>query len=407
MSLQYEKYKFSRTSLSDSEFNKRWQDLDLRLHGLENDVAAFDGAVDALVAKGLSELNAQVAASVDLLNDSVAAANLLLDDAEARLDVLEAQFTAIIEGGSLPAASITVSTITNLTATDAQAAFAEHQSDIDTIEGDITTLQGDLASLTGVTVVVADNTARDALTGLGVGDLVHVLDNGSAMYQRWQITAITDGAWSTSTKVSIQIEGAVAAHTHPMSEIVGLVTALSGKAETGHTHTIANVSGLQTALDAKVPTTRTVSAGGIATGGGDLSANRTITVTKAAGSDLRTGTNDTNALTPKAAFDAAAIVTLTDATTISSDFAAGFNFQVTLQGNRTLGSPSNAKPGQSGFIRIVQDGVGFRTLAYNSVFKFAGGTDPVLSTAANSIDVLFFTVYSSSVIYATLLKDMK
>ena len=301
MSLQYEKYKFSRTSLSDSEFNKRWQDIDLRLHGLENDVAAFDGAVDALIAKGLAELNTQVAASVDLLNDSVDAANTLLSDAEDRLDILEAQFTAIIEGGSLPAASITVSSITNLTATDAQAAFAEHQGDIDTIQGDITTLQGDLAAITGITVVVADNTARDALTGLSVGDLVHVIDSdGSNNFERWQITAVTDGAWSTSTKESVQIEGQVAAHTHPMTDIIGLVTALAGKAETGHTHVIANVSGLQTALDGKVATTTTISAGGIATGGGDLSANRTITVTKAAGSDLRTGTNDTNALTPKA-----------------------------------------------------------------------------------------------------------
>jgi hypothetical protein len=44
------------------------------------------------------------------------------------------------------------------------------------------------------------------------------------------------------------------AHTHPISEITGLQTALDGKAASSHTHTIANVTGLQTALDGKEPT---------------------------------------------------------------------------------------------------------------------------------------------------------
>ena len=45
-----------------------------------------------------------------------------------------------------------------------------------------------------------------------------------------------------------------------------------------HAHVISNVDGLQTALDAKVPTSRTITAGNGLTGGGDLSANRTLTV---------------------------------------------------------------------------------------------------------------------------------
>lgn len=44
------------------------------------------------------------------------------------------------------------------------------------------------------------------------------------------------------------------AHTHPISDITGLQTALDGKAASSHTHTITNVTGLQTALDGKEPT---------------------------------------------------------------------------------------------------------------------------------------------------------
>jgi len=48
----------------------------------------------------------------------------------------------------------------------------------------------------------------------------------------------------------------------------------------------------------KRPPLRTISAGGIATGGGDLSANRTITVTAAVQSDQETATSTTVAVVP-------------------------------------------------------------------------------------------------------------
>lgn len=53
-----------------------------------------------------------------------------------------------------------------------------------------------------------------------------------------------------------------------------------------------------------VTNARTISAGGIATGGGNLTADRTITVTKATGAEITAGVNDTNAVTPKALADA-------------------------------------------------------------------------------------------------------
>lgn len=103
-------------------------------------------------------------------------------------------------------------------------------------------------------------------------------------------------------------------------------------------------------------------------------------------------------------WSAGALVTLTDAATIAVDMATFVNATVTLGGNRTLGSPSNEKVGQSGMIVIVQDGTGSRTLAYGSEWKFAGGVAPILSTAAGSVDVLFYMVRATGFVLASLTK---
>ena len=51
----------------------------------------------------------------------------------------------------------------------------------------------------------------------------------------------------------VNLSGAPELHTHSISQVSGLQTALNGKAASSHTHTIANVTGLQSALDAKLP----------------------------------------------------------------------------------------------------------------------------------------------------------
>jgi hypothetical protein len=102
-----------------------------------------------------------------------------------------------------------------------------------------------------------------------------------------------------------------------------------------------------------------------------------------------------------------AYVTLTDAATVDIDLSLGNQFQVTLGGNRTLGAPTNVVAGQSGVIRVVQDGTGSRTLAYNSIFKFPGGTAPTLTTAASSVDLLAYHVESSTRIAVRFIGDVK
>lgn len=115
-------------------------------------------------------------------------------------------------------------------------------------------------------------------------------------------------------------------------------------------------------------------------------------------------------MTPSDTIDhgvAGKITALTDAASIATDLALSNNFSVTLAGNRTLANPTNIVAGQSGSIFITQDGTGSRTLAYGSYFKFAGGTAPVLSTAASSIDRLDYVVAEATKIHAVVSLDVK
>lgn len=188
-----------------------------------------------------------------------------------------------------------------------------------------------------------------------------------------------------------------------------------------------------------VPTTRTITTTAPLTGGGDLSANRTFAITTgttsgtvAAGDDSRiTGAQQRSTLTTKGDLYVATasgvvtrlpvgangqipiadssqttglrwgytnpvVVTLTDASTIAVNAAAGNHFRVTLGGNRTLGNPTGAVDGQRLLFEILQDGSGSRLLTLDT--KFALGTDitaVTLTTTASKRDFLG-VVYNST-----------
>ena len=82
--------------------------------------------------------------------------------------------------------------------------------------------------------------------------------------------------------------------------------------------------------------------------------------------------------------------TLSDGSTVAWDASANQVTSVTLGGNRTLGAASNQIDGGVYVISVIQDGTGSRTLAFNSNYKFVGGTAPTVSTTANARDVLVF-----------------
>jgi hypothetical protein len=98
--------------------------------------------------------------------------------------------------------------------------------------------------------------------------------------------------------------------------------------------------------------------------------------------------------------------TLSDAATVATNCALGNVHKVTLAGNRTLGAPTNLKDGATYIWVLIQDGTGSRTLGYNAVFKFPGGTNPVLTTAANSVDILT-GVSDGTNVYCNIANDLK
>jgi hypothetical protein len=96
------------------------------------------------------------------------------------------------------------------------------------------------------------------------------------------------------------------------------------------------------------------------------------------------------------------IVSLSAATSLALNLSTGNDFAVTLTGATTLLNPSNAKIGQCGTIRVIQDGTGSRTMSYGDAYNFAGGTAPTLSTGA--ADLLIYKVREvSSVDVASIL----
>lgn len=118
-------------------------------------------------------------------------------------------------------------------------------------------------------------------------------------------------------------------------------------------------------------------------------------------------TAKTNAVQSFSAAQRGTYVTLTDAATVAIDLSQGNHFQVTLGGNRTIGAPTNVVAGQSGVIRLVQDGTGSRTASWNSVFKFPGGTAPTLTTTASAVDLVAYHCESATRIAARFIGDVK
>jgi hypothetical protein len=95
-------------------------------------------------------------------------------------------------------------------------------------------------------------------------------------------------------------------------------------------------------------------------------------------------------------FAAADYVTLTDAANIAVDLSAGFNFMCTVGASRTLANPTNAKPGQSGFIDIVQPAGGGCTIGFAANYTFDQGVAPTVDTGANRTTSFFYSVRKSN-----------
>ena len=98
---------------------------------------------------------------------------------------------------------------------------------------------------------IADvNGLQEELNGKGAGDMKKSVYDADG-------DGVVDNAQKLDGKTAAQF--AAAQHSHDMSQVSGLSSALMGKADAAHSHEIADVNGRQAALDGKINTTYTLS----------------------------------------------------------------------------------------------------------------------------------------------------
>lgn len=235
-----------------------------------------------------------------------------------------------------------------------------------TFKGRTTAGTGNVEDLTATQATALLNTFTTSLKGLAPAS-----GGGTTNYLR------ADGTWAAppgTTNQTITLSGDV-----------------TGSGTTAITTTIANLA----VTDGKIAAT-TISYGKLAT------------AAIATSSEFRSNTAS-KLLDAAGVWSAADYATLTDAANISWAMSGGINFVVTLGGNRTFDNPTATKNGQSGLLRIIQDGTGNRTASWGTNFEFAGGSAgaPTLSTAASDEDVFAYYVISSTrILIVTLAQDI-
>lgn len=219
--------------------------------------------------------------------------------------------------------------------------------------------------------IVNQQQAPDAGT-LGGQDLAFVLAlaNATGLLPVAKVDGF-DAAWEAKLAAALSVAPAA------LDTILEIVTEVQDNDSA--------IAAINTVIAGKAPNAREIAAGTGLTGGGDLSADRTINADVATAAEIQANVAD-KLLTAPNVYAAAAPVTLMDEATIALDLATGKVFQVTLGASRDLGNPTNVPVGNTFVLFVKQDATGSRMLSTPSNIKMADGEAIDLSTDANAED---------------------
>ena len=238
------------------------------------------------------------------------------------------------------------------------------------------TLAGTLAIANGGTGATTDSAAR---TALGLGTMA-VQAASSVAITGGSINGTSLGATTAGSAKVTTLDIASGLTLATLAGTSGQVLTSAGAGfvptwTTAATGTVTSVAGTGTVNGLTL--TGTVTSSGSLTLGGTLSLVSPPPI----------GT--TTPAEVKVTVGWAANTALTDAATVAWDTTnqvATFTF---VSSNRTMGAPTNLKNGAFYALAVIQN-AGSNTLTWNSVFKWAAGTAPTLSTAAGAKDYFTF-----------------
>ena len=107
---------------------------------------------------------------------------------------------------------------------------------------------------------------------------------------------------------------------------------------------------------------------------------------------------------------APAVVTLTDAATVTVNATLGNDFRLTTTAatgaTRTIGNPSGPVDGQAIAVTITQDAPGDRLVTWGTAWQFPDGTAPILSTTPGFSDILRFVYYAGPAVWMMTVATM-
>lgn len=183
----------------------------------------------------------------------------------------------------------------------------------------------------------------------------------------------------------VSVAGKSGAVVIELADVVGLVSALAGKASASSLSGKQDASAKLTAIsDATwaadyllylagpatvAPTPLTAFMRTLLDDVDQATAKATLGVPSAASDAAIRSANGSGYIQASSLSSASALVTLTDAATVVFDWSSGINFQVTIGGNRTLGNPSNGIPGTTRTVLLKGNDATDRTISFASNYK--------------------------------------